>query len=641
MLLRTVVVNLTVVLETLSQILTAGVTITAVALFMYASGFNWRDRIAQTFGLILVCIVVIYSSETIASISNQEAITQFWLQLKWTGLFLLPAVYLHFSDVVLTLTGRPSRGRRRKVIYVVYGISLILAILVWFGITVGGMAKIKAPMFYLERNQVTYWVGWYYLLVMFLASTNLIRATRRSVTSTSRRRLYYLLAGAAVPALASIIFLFHGNSFFAAHPDFFWMISIAGAALTMPTLIVMAYVVSFFGLRWTDRAIKSRLLRWLLRGPFVAAVVLAFTTAIRRYGLSMGDPYNEYIPVVMVASMLILQYLITILSPRIEQFLFRGEDRGDLELIQNLQDRMLTKKDLDQFLETIVATICDRLQSKGCFIAVLEGDKFDRVVQAGDKSILANVPMAQSTIESLKQSFDSDKDFMAWGDIYLVPLDHVIDAENQQLLGLCGFARPGEALEEDALEAVKILTERASLALMDRQLQTHVIDSIATVQSDVDYIQDLRARSSYDRQDLYQSSVRESNPEVFTWVRDAMTHYWGGPKLTNNPLLKFKLVEANAEAYEGNRNNALRAALKMAIEKIRPEGERKYTSDWILYNILDLKFVQGEKVREVARKLSISEADLYRKQRVALENVTQILIEMEAEYSGLIGQTSS
>ena len=127
--------------------------------------------------------------------------------------------------------------------------------------------------------------------------------------------------------------------------------------------------------------------------------------------------------------------------------------------------------------------------------------------------------------------------------------------------------------------------------------------------------------------------MREANPEMFAWVRDAMTHYWGGPKLTNNPLLQLKLVDATLEANEGNRINALRAALKTAIENMRPEGERKYTSDWILYNILELKFVQGEKVREVARRLSISEADLYRKQRVALENITQILIEMEAEYS--------
>ncbi len=141
----TVTVNITAVLETLNQILTAGgVTITTVALFMYALGFNWRDRIAQTFGLILLSVALIYSSETIAAISEQDHIIQFWLRIKWTGLVMLPAVYLHFSDVVLTLTGRPSRGRRRKVVYAVYIISIIMTILVWFGITVGGLATKKS-----------------------------------------------------------------------------------------------------------------------------------------------------------------------------------------------------------------------------------------------------------------------------------------------------------------------------------------------------------------------------------------------------------------------------------------------------------------------------------------------------------------
>ncbi len=37
---------------------------------------------------------------------------------------------------------------------------------------------------------------------------------------------------------------------------------------------------------------------------------------------------------------------------------------------------------------------------------------------------------------------------------------------------------------------------------------------------------------------------------------------------------------------------------------------------WILYNILEMKFLEGKKVREVAMRLAMSEADLYRKQRV-------------------------
>ena len=53
------------------------------------------------------------------------------------------------------------------------------------------------------------------------------------------------------------------------------------------------------------------------------------------------------------------------------------------------------------------------------------------------------------------------------------------------------------------------------------------------------------------------------------------------------------------------------------------------TAEWILYNILELKFIQGGKVRDVARRLAMSESDLYRKQRVAIENVARTIEMME------------
>lgn len=118
------------------------------------------------------------------------------------------------------------------------------------------------------------------------------------------------------------------------------------------------------------------------------------------------------------------------------------------------------------------------------------------------------------------------------------------------------------------------------------------------------------------------------------WVKDALTHYWGGPKLTNNPLINFKIVETVSETAEGNRTNALRKVLSDAIEKMKPSGERKFTSEWLLYNILELKFLQGKKVREVARKLAVSEADLYRKQKIAIENVAINIADMEAAANG-------
>jgi hypothetical protein len=84
-----------------------------------------------------------------------------------------------------------------------------------------------------------------------------------------------------------------------------------------------------------------------------------------------------------------------------------------------------------------------------------------------------------------------------------------------------------------------------------------------------------------------------------------------------------------AEQDDGNMSNALRALLRRAVDQVKPKGDRKFTTEWILYNILEMKFIEGRKVRDVAARLAMSEADLYRKQRVAVEAVAKAILEME------------
>jgi len=174
---------------------------------------------------------------------------------------------------------------------------------------------------YLLRSIGTPIFDLYYLLVSGLSIYNLARAVSRSNTTTTRRRLLYLFVGAVAPAITSIIFLLHGSALFYRNPDFFWMLSILGTVITVVALMAMAYVVSFFGLNWTDRAIKSRLFRWLMRGPFVAVVTLGMTTVVRRYGEAFGNPYNPYVPVVMIGTIMLLEYIITLVAPKLEDAL--------------------------------------------------------------------------------------------------------------------------------------------------------------------------------------------------------------------------------------------------------------------------------------------------------------------------------
>jgi hypothetical protein len=70
--------------------------------------------------------------------------------------------------------------------------------------------------------------------------------------------------------------------------------------------------------------------------------------------------------------------------------------------------------------------------------------------------------------------------------------------------------------------------------------------------------------------------------------------------------------------------------LGSAIERLRPDGKQNLSApEWLLYNILEMRFIQGRKVREIADRLAISESDLYRKQRVAIGQVARVLTEME------------
>jgi hypothetical protein len=201
----------------------------------------------------------------------------------------------------------------------------------------------------------------------------------------------------------------------------------------------------------------------------------------------------------------------------------------------------------------------------------------------------------------------------------------------EHMYGILGVEkRRDSTLDEDEVEAITILSQRAEMALLDVRKQQQVFSSMEELTPQVDLIQRLRAAARYDGTDVLTSTdTLLDDPNMAKWVKDALSHYWGGPKLSKSPLLKLAVVQKAVNQHDGNPTNALRAILLEAINRVRPGGDRRFTAEWILYNILDLKFLEGRKVREIALRLAMSEADLYRKQRVAIEAVAGAIIEME------------
>ena len=184
-------------------------------------------------------------------------------------------------------------------------------------------------------------------------------------------------------------------------------------------------------------------------------------------------------------------------------------------------------------------------------------------------------------------------------------------------------------MDPEQRDSLWLLAARAALALEDRLLQQHIFRSLQDLQPQAEILQHWRATGRYDSKANLLTDNLPMDAEMANWVKDALSHYWGGPKLSDSPLIDLRVVQEIAADHDGNAVNALRATLRRAMDKTRPEGERRFTGEWILYNILDMKFIEGRKVREVAARLAMSEADLYRKQRVAVEAIAKTLWEME------------
>jgi hypothetical protein len=617
--------------HTISQILSAGVAITAFSLLLYSFAFNLRESVVRAFIIILLCVTIVYTAESIAEVSQQTNFIQFLLKLKWVGIIFLPATYLHFSDSLLTLTGRPSRGRRLWAVRLTYAFSVILVVLLPFNLLVGPYVETSLPAPHLSRTFLTNIFAIYYVGVMIVAGSILFRAYQRTVTKTSRRRMVYLLAGATTAAVGTYPYLLYGSGLFSQTPIIFWILVSLSSLMVGGFLVIMTYSVAFFGVTWPDRLVKSRLFKWFLRGPFTASFVLAVTTILRRLGVIWGDAYDAVVPISMVGMILIMEYVITLLAPIWERFIFYGSDRRDIARIQSLEDHLLTRSDLGQFLEIVTASLCDLLQVKGAFIAVMNGGVLEMLTTTGDDSEFKEIETSGELLELSLEDKSRDKgDYFYWNGHLLIPLLYEDPQNGKMLLGLCGFPwEESREMEEEHLESVNLLAYRVEIALRDWRLQQQVIKSMETLQPQVALIQQLRAASSYNKTSVLLDEVDLPEEDFITWVKDALSHYWGGPKLSESPLLGLKVVQSAMKDYDGNPTNALRGILKNAIENIKPEGERRFTGEWILYNILELKFLEGRKVRDVATRLAMSEADLYRKQKVALEAVSRAIIGME------------
>ncbi|NPA06274.1 MAG: hypothetical protein GXO54_02600 [Chloroflexi bacterium] len=605
-----------------SQVLAAAVGIIAVGVLLHVLTYDVRKRVTSAYALLLVSLIAVYGGRALSSASPSPSEQMGWLRVQWLGAIWLPAAYLHFSDAVLATTGRPSRGRRRWAVRLTYALAFVgsgvaLARPTWLW---AGFAREPAPHFRIA------WGAWafavYYAVIMLWAVVNLLRARSRTRVAASRRRMTYLAWAAWLIALGSFPYLSFVSFLSTPRAWFFWLLAALNDFVVAILVVTMAYAVAFFDAPQPDRWVQTRLLRWLAQGPGVVAFTLAATTFIRRLSARMwGVEYTWLVPLTMILAFLLGLHAVQTLIPWWERWVFRWQEGPEWQPLWEWERSLMTDRDVHQLLEALLTSACDRLQIPAAWVVLLEAGEPRWWIVVGEGLQLPPMDALQAVQAHGPQG---GRPSLVWGGWWLYPL---MDAQGR-LLGILGLYEP-QALDNDARLTLQMLLRRVTWALREWHRARQLLQALYASRERPDVAR-LRAASRYDQaKALAPWDELPPPPELAQWVRDALRHYWGGPKLSENPLLKWRIVQQAMEQGHEHPTNALRAVLKQAIERLRPAGERRFTSEWLLYNILDLKFLQGHKGREVARRLALSEADLYRKQKQALAEVAKILAEME------------
>jgi len=624
------------VLSVINLFLSSANVIIVFALLVYILTHDPRHPVTVSFCILMGFLNVVYIGD-ITHISTTSLNTALlWLRVQWLGVAFVPAAYLHFSDTLLRSTGSLSRRRRWAVVAAYLASALFFLVGLFTDALVERPVTVAWGTHFIARPLYAVFTA-YFLAVIAGSTWNLWRARRRCLTRTARRRMTYLFSAfipAVIGAVPYLLVTFFLNRL---SPTVLVLFPIAGNAGIAIMAVVMAYSVAYHGVLAPDRVVKQSLIQYLLRGPFLAICLVGMILIVPRLGRLFGLQVDKVLIVGMVFIIIVLQVLLDRLKPYLDRLVYQ-HDQEEIGWLEEIDQRLITTSDLEQLLENTLAAICETLRVRTGFIVAPNGEgvEFRLRASCGSKEAIAAF-LASHELPTLIATANAAAPgpelltMVHQNGYWLVPLRS--EAQQATLGFLCIESTPDSRFTPEHRRLLYVLVTNLELALEDMQLQRRVFTALQHIGPEIELVQQWSRQLKYASPESLQQL--ETNP-IFTpdfqrLVKEALAHYWGGPKLTRSPLLNLEVVKA---AVQGNRTpvQALRAVMAQAVEALRPEGERDRTSTaWLLYDLLTLKFLRGKRVREAALELAVSESDFYRKERAAIEEVAKVLEAMERE----------
>ena len=625
-----------------NETLTAGNAIIAVSLLLFNLTRNLNNRVAKTSALVLACVTVAYIADAFISLGPEYAAHEIASRLQWIGIAFIPATMYHLSDALLATTGLPSRGRRRRVILILYLVGAAFLLSAAFSDSLFQFVESQDTLS-IQANSSFLVYLLYFALANGFAFYNVQRARKRCLTRATARRMAYLQIAFLTPALGIFPYSVVLNP--GAEFTVFGLLLINTAnIIIILMLFFLSYPLYFFGSDIPDRLVKKQLLDFLLRGPatgLIALAVVNFTTQATRI---LSLPGEAFTPPAVVAAVLLWQWFVSLALPYFEKFfIYRDEDDAQIAMLQTLSDRVLTQDDLTQLILATTESICDLLRIDQAFVASFEDGQPEFVSKVGNLDIATDDFRDDNELLSriaLLQNDNPRAPFLGWRDYNLIPLFSNRGSGNgtrAQAIGVLGLPRVGEQLQAELSAPsghLLAFVNRVETSLDDMRLQSEIYNLLEGLLPQFQMTRSRAVQVEYRQSIAIPPSINAlpDRSDLFEQVRAALRHYWGGSGITQSNLIKLQVVQSRMQQEDDTPVHALRKLLEDAIDALKPEGEQKMMSpEWTLYNILKLRFLESRKVREVARRLSMSEADLYRKQRVAILAVTDQILKRERE----------
>ncbi len=628
---------LTHILLQLNGLLSAVVVIVAFSLLAYIAWQNWHTAIARALCVLLAGVVVVFGGDVLLGLPpTRSATIQFLLRAQWLGIVCIPAGYLHLSDALLSYSGVLSRPRRWLVrlgylaSLAFFALAFGTDLLVHDGITRGPLAQFGAgPLFWL--------FGLYFGLASIGGLLTVMYVHRIALTPTLRRRLAYLGATFLAPGLAVFPYLVIAGAYTFLSNDMILLLSVLGNAGVAVMIVVMVYSISFQGLLLPDRLIKQDFVRWVLYGPFVGITIVLFLRVVPLLARRLGLPTETLITFGVMIMTVLMPIFISKVKPYLDALVYL-QDHAEIDYLRALPRNTFTQADLRSLLENTLVVVCGALHVDTGFVAAPDGAgsyTIKTLVGARRlvKRFVAEHPLAEVMPQLAAAPYEPGvppppEAFLRCNGFCLLPLR----GPEGDFLGALGVAYPPGALTTDARRLIGVLAHQMELALATVQMQQRLFDTLRGMGPEMRSLQQLNTRLEQATPASLESLETEVAllPEFPKLVKDALTDYWGGPKLSDSPLLGLRTVRRLLSEQGGSPTRALQAVLRQAIENLRPDEQLDPSAqEWLLYNILELRFLQGKRTRDIAERLAMSESDFYRKQRVAVEEVARQLALME------------